>query len=88
MASKSWNQPPDLITLRPDPESQRVPDEPAIDPEFGARKLPQSSYRIGSERLDWAYFNKDLGDLTDPYEIPRLRANSRDNPTSSRRFPY
>jgi len=35
------------------------------------------------ERLDWAYFNKDLGDLTDPYQTPRIRANSR---TSPRRY--
>jgi hypothetical protein len=27
------------------------------------------------ERLDWAHFNKDMGDLSDPYQVPRT-ANS------------
>jgi hypothetical protein len=25
------------------------------------------------QRADWGYFNKDMGDLTDPYEAPRQR---------------
>lgn len=86
MAGKSWNQPPELITLRPDPEVNPAPDQPISDPKLGARKLPQSSHRIGSERLDWAYFNKDLGDLTDPYEAPRVRVNSRNDASLSKRF--
>ena len=34
-------------------------------------KLPQASRRGQLQRLDPAYFNKDYGDLTDPYELPR-----------------
>ncbi len=44
-----------------------------------ARKGPHNSHfgrgesHFGrGERLDWAYFNKDLGDLRDPYEAGRL----------------
>jgi hypothetical protein len=28
------------------------------------------------ERADWQYFNKDMGDLSDPYEAPRNRPKS------------
>jgi hypothetical protein len=86
MASKSWNQPPELITVRPDPEVHLLYDQATTDPELGARKAPQSTHSIGSERLDWTYFNKDLGDLTDPYQIPRMRANSRDQAPPPKRF--
>ena len=35
------------------------------------RKGPHNSHFGRGERLDWAYFNKDLGDLRDPYEAAR-----------------
>ena len=77
MANKSWNQPPEFVTVRPDRGSDLPlePSHPLPDPH--ARKAPQSAHWSGAERLDWAYFSKDLGDLTDPYQVPRLRANSR-----------
>lgn len=79
-AKKSWNQPPEVITVRPSPELRLNPDPFAAESFDGKRKSPQPSHQSGSERLDWAYFNKDFGDLTDPYETPRLRANSRTLP--------
>jgi hypothetical protein len=76
-AKKSWNQPPELITIRPKKES-RLALPPTADQQFqGKRKSPQPALRAGPERLDWAHFNKDMGDLTDPYQAPSLRANSR-----------
>ena len=40
-------------------------------------KHPLASLSKKMERPDWAYFNKDLGDLTDPYEAPRSRIKDR-----------
>jgi hypothetical protein len=48
-------------------------------PLLTSRKPPQPASHTGVvHRLDPAYFNKDLGDLTDPYQpSPRLRATER-----------
>jgi hypothetical protein len=79
-ARKSWNQPPEGVTVPPSREvrselRQSVPEQlPA------KRKPPQTAHRAASERLDWAYFNKDMGDLTDRYQTPGLRANARNSP--------
>ena len=40
------------------------------------RKSPQSTSFGTRNRLDWAYFNKDLGDLSDPYEPQRPTGTS------------
>ncbi len=29
------------------------------------------------KRIDWAYYNKDMGDLSDPYQAPRIRPKPR-----------
>ncbi len=77
-ARKSWNQPPEIITVRPSSEPRAETEQMTADPLQGMRKSPQTSHQSGMERLDWAYFNKDFGDLTDPYQTPRrIRANSR-----------
>lgn len=34
---------------------------------------PPIPYANPGERADWANFNKDFGDLSDPYESPRSR---------------
>lgn len=81
-ARKSWNQPPEVITMHPSLEQRAEWEKETIQPLAGIRKAPQSSRSGGTERLDWAYFNKDFGDLTDPYQSPRIQANSRN---SSRR---
>ncbi len=43
----------------------------APPPQTSGRKGPQYSHFGRGQRLDWAYFNKDLGDLSDPYEAAR-----------------
>jgi hypothetical protein len=77
-AKKSWNRPPDLVTVRPRPEHRSPINRYVAESLEGRRKLPQAAHP-SSDRLDWAYFNKDSGDLTDPYESPRIQANSRNS---------
>jgi len=45
------------------------------------RKPPVSINGETMNRLDWTHFSNDLGDLSDPYQIPRYAANgsSRQN---------
>jgi len=64
----------------PATHSSVQPDEPPAINEF--RKPPVSIHdgtfeRLGFERLDLAHFNKDLGDLSDPYQIPRTASRNR-----------
>jgi len=91
LAKKSWNQRrPEVVMIRPDPEAQLAYERRAVESLAGrietSRKPPQSAHQRGWKRLDRAYFSKDLGDLTDPYQTPRLRANSSDKSTSPERF--
>ena len=89
MANKSWNRPPESMTVRPNPqlpdlERQDAYDRPASET-AATHKAPRSSHRPFAERLDWAYFNKDLGDLTDPYQTSPLRtSSSKKAPSPSR----
>jgi len=60
-AKKNWNAPSLAMEIHPAEIS-------------GKRKSPQSAHAApvaSSERVDWAYFNKDFGDLTDPYPSRR-----------------
>jgi hypothetical protein len=82
-AKKSWNQPPEGVAVPPSHELRSELPPSAAEQLQVKRKPPQTSHRVGSERLDWAYFNKDLGDLTDPYQTPSLRVNARN---SSKRY--
>jgi hypothetical protein len=77
-ANKQWSLPPQPARMRR-PPTQR--DEPVRI----ARKSPQPARYGPMELLDSAYFNKDMGDLTDPYQPPRLRANDRSQPGPTRR---
>jgi hypothetical protein len=91
LAKKSWNQHrPEVVMIRPDHEAQLAYEQRARETFAGriesSRKPPQSAHQRGWQRLDWAYFNKDLGDLSDPYQTPRLRANSGDKSTPPERF--
>jgi hypothetical protein len=54
-------------------------------PVFERRKPPQATRPGVEERLDWAYFNKDYGDLRDPYPSRRFRARPDAKSTSNRR---
>ncbi len=55
----------------------------AMRSEVELRK-PPASIHGAIERLDWAHFNSDLGDLSDPYQ-PRRNANPARSATSNRR---
>ncbi|HXB61472.1 MAG TPA: hypothetical protein VNU94_01310 [Acidobacteriaceae bacterium] len=54
--------------------SVQINEAPAVN-EF--RKPPVSIHDGKFERLDLAHFNKDMGDLSDPYQIPRATARNR-----------
>lgn len=76
-AKKSWNQAPGAVTIPPTQELRSDSPQPADEPHPPNRKPPQTSRRVGSERLDWAYFNKNRGELTAPYQTQGIQANSR-----------
>jgi hypothetical protein len=79
-AKKGWNSAPAPIEIHP-------AHEQSADPSLqGRRKSIQTSHHGDAERLDWAYFNKDAGDLTDPYQTRRFRANSGARATSPQRY--
>lgn len=65
-ANKTWNTPSKLVEIAPAADGAL----------FGKRKGPHSARPVAEERLDWAYFNKDYGDLTDPYQSRRVRVRS------------
>lgn len=75
-ANKTWNSPSNLVEI------------PPVDGQLtmiGRRKSPQSAEPTTDERLDWAYFNKDYGDLSDPYPSRPIRARSGAKRISTRR---
>jgi hypothetical protein len=80
-ANKQWTLPPQPIRMRRPPSP---PDQPVRIPPTG-RKSPQPARYGPMELLDSAYFNKDMGDLTDPYQPPRLRANDRNQSGPTKR---
>ena len=74
-AKKSWDAPSHAVEIHADTPHSAV---------FGRHKSPQSvqaAARGSSERADWAHFNNNLGDLTDPYTSRRPAGAA-----SSRRF--
>jgi hypothetical protein len=79
-AKKGWNSSPASVEIHPTHEEN---DSSSME---GRRKLPQTSHHGAPERLDWAYFNKDAGDLTDPYQTRRFRANSGTRATSPKSY--
>lgn len=61
--------------VEPVKQAEAPQPEPAVEfvpAEF--RKPSIAIHSTGFERLDMAHFNKDLGDLSDPYQIPRTRS--------------
>jgi hypothetical protein len=80
-ANKQWTLSPRPIQVR---RSAIQPVHP-VRTTPPARKSPQPARYGPMELLDSAYFNKDMGDLTDPYQPPRLRANDRNRPASPKR---
>ncbi|CAN5469319.1 hypothetical protein BH10ACI4_BH10ACI4_25290 [soil metagenome] len=76
-ANKQWTLPVHPLRL-PLRRVGRGQQSDAAISLLAERKPPQPASRHGVvQRIDPAYFNKDLGDLTDPYQPPRLRANSQ-----------
>lgn len=75
-ANKIWNSPSALVEIAPADGQLTM---------IGRRKSPQSAHPATEQRLDWEYFNKDYGDLSDPYQTRRVRARSGAKPTSTRR---
>jgi hypothetical protein len=84
-ARKSWNTAPASIEIQPANEESAT-SSVQERPVQGRRKAPQTSHHGAAERLDWAYFNKDAGDLTDPYQTRPSRANSGARTTSPNRY--
>jgi hypothetical protein len=74
-ANKQWALPPQPIRIR----------RPLTREHVTARKSPQPARYGPMELLDSAYFNKDMGDLTDPYQPPQLRINDRNQRGSTKR---
>lgn len=75
-ANKTWNSPSKLIEIAPAAGKSAL---------LGKRKAPQPARPAAEERLDWAYFNKDFGDLTNPYQPHRVRVRSSAKSTSNGR---
>ena len=80
-AMKSWNA--------ATPASVQIP--PSFDEERAGTtdrrlKLLQSSHTHAPDRLDWVYFNKDAGDLSDPYQPRNARRTSSAPAISTRRY--
>jgi hypothetical protein len=81
-AAKQWILPPHPVrTMRLPVQRIGQPRKTTelARPSPTTRKPPQPASHMGVvHRLDPAYFNRDLGDLTDPYQLPpQLRANER-----------
>lgn len=80
-ARKSWN------TAMP--ASVQIPpsfDENRTGTMDGRHKSPKSSHADAPERLDWVYFNKDAGDLSDPYQPRHGQRASGIQATSTKRY--
>ena len=83
-ARKQWSMP--TQSARPQRRTwlaRTAQTEPAKS--LALRKPPLPTRHGTMERLDPAYFNKDLGDLTDPYQPTPVRVNER-RPSSSRKY--
>jgi hypothetical protein len=83
-ANKSWNMPPKSAHFNR--SIVQVPRVESPKPRQSSRKTPQSARHGTMALLDPAYFNKDSGDLTDPYQAPRVRANDGNKPQLNRRY--
>ena len=87
MANKTWNQ-PEIITAQPNQEVQvdYGVQVAYIRPVPAARNRLQSPHRVGSGRVNWTCFNTSPDVLTATHQTSRIRANSRDQAPSTKRF--
>ena len=74
-ANKQWLMPPQP-TRAPRHHTYSAPPEGSRFTATTPRKPPQPTRHGTMELLGPAYFNKDLGDLTDPYQPSRFTAPS------------
>lgn len=75
-ANKSWTMPAKPLSSRLLTREQVFQSRITGAQTETSRKPPQPLRRGLVHRLDPAYFNKDAGDLTDPYELPRTGTNA------------
>jgi hypothetical protein len=79
-AKKAWNAPSQSIEIHPAAE----------EPMLGKRKSPRPARPQRAEfaggRVDWDYFNKDNGDLSDPHPSRPVRSASGARTASRTRY--
>jgi hypothetical protein len=75
-ANKSWTMPVKPLNTRLLTREQAFQSSMTGGQAETSRRPPQPLQRGLKQRLDRAYFNKDSGDLTDPYELPRTGTNT------------
>jgi hypothetical protein len=78
-AKKNWNSPAAALMIQPSN------DHAALSFSQRRPKAPQLVTYDAAQRLDWEYFNKDAGDLSDPYQARGHRANAGAHATSPKR---
>jgi hypothetical protein len=76
-ANKQWSMPPQPTRTRRLQVFPAPLENPTSGSNIALRKPPQATRHGNMELIDSAYFSKDLGDLTDPYEPHRLSVNAR-----------
>ncbi|MBS1822413.1 MAG: hypothetical protein JST61_10630 [Acidobacteria bacterium] len=78
-AKKAWNAPSHSVEIHPAAE----------EPVAGKRKSPQPVHptrpQFAGNRVDWDYFNKDYGDLSDPHPSRPVRAASGNGSATRKR---
>ncbi len=84
-ANKSWTMPPRPLKPRLLTREQVFQSIMTGGQTETNSKPPQASRRGLMQRLEKAYFNKDAGDLTDPYELPRTGTNAGSERTKRNR---
>jgi hypothetical protein len=81
VAAETWSE--------PETAEAREPESPL--PDLTPAMPPRSSHGLGVKavrpvvRADWAFFNKDMGDLSDPYETPRHRPGRQEPAAAQQR---
>ncbi len=76
-ANKQWSMPTQSTRTRRLHLFPGPPNNSAHTSNTALRKPPQAARHGNIELINPAYFSKDLGDLTDPYEPHRLSVNDR-----------
>jgi hypothetical protein len=76
-ANKQWSMPPQPTRTRRLQVFPAPLENSTSGSNIALRKPPQATRHGNMELIDSAYFSKDLGDLTDPYEPHRLSVNAR-----------